>query len=100
GKLLRRARQQHQVFIAALAVGEAVVVDMRFQGLHEARQQVAVYFRFSVSRVEVLEVVDVEEGDRERGVANLAPGPKIGEVEQEQGRGLKDVELFVVLARG
>jgi hypothetical protein len=97
----RQAGQQDQVLVAALAVGVAVKGDVRFHRAHEARQHGPVHRRLAAAAVEaVLEVVDVQEGDRHRGAAQGALAAVVAQVAQEQRRRLEDVELLVVLALG
>ena len=75
------------------------MIDMRFNGLHETRQQVAIHFRFGVLSVEFLGVVNVQKGNRKQRVSLFTLRPEKGQIGEEEAGSLQNREFLVVQTR-
>ena len=62
----RCVRQEGNVLIATIPICVPVEKQMRLEGVHERRKNVAVYSWFAVASVEALEVIDVYVGNAYR----------------------------------
>src|SRR5580692_7106629 len=72
--------------------------DADFDGLHESRQQVAIYLHFRVPGIQPLEVVNVNKGNGQRSITALAFAAVMPDVREKEVGRLQDVELLVELA--